>query len=360
LTTLDDIDTPFLAVDLERLDRNIARMRRIVVEEAGVAWRPHVKAMKTPALAHRVLRAGAIGITCAKLAEAEVMAAAGVDDILIANQVVGARKLQRLAMLNRSAKVACAPDSLENAQAVAAAARAAGVVIPLLLEVDSGMARAGVAPGEPTLALAREVARLEGVALEGLMGWEGHTPPIADEAAKQKAVAEAVGKVTASATLCWTAGIPVPVVSCGGTGTYWITAKLPGVTEVQAGGGIFGDVRYRTEFGVHHEYALTLWATVTSRPTPTRIVCDAGWKAMARYPTLPQPEHLPAHGPVSLSAEHATVELQAPSAAPRLGERVQFLVGYSDSTVFLHERLYAVRQGSVEAVWDLSARGMLE
>lgn len=360
MLTLDDIDTPFLAVDLDKLEANIARMRHTIIEEAGVAWRPHVKALKTPALAHRLIKAGAIGVTCAKLAEAEVMAAAGIDDILIANQVVGERKLSRLAMLNRSAKVACAPDSLENAQAVAAAGRAAGAVIPVLLEVDSGMARAGVAPGEPTLALAREVAKLEGLALRGLMAWEGHTPPIADAAAKHKAVAEAVGRLTASATLCWTAGIPVPVVSCGGTGTYWITAKLPGVTEIQAGGGIFGDVRYRTEFGVPHEYALTVWTTVTSRPTPTRILCDAGWKAMARYPTAPLPTHLPAHKSLSLSAEHVTIELEAASARPSLGERVQFLVGYSDSTVFLHDRIHAVRKGAIEAVWDLSARGKLE
>jgi len=359
LLTLDAIDTPFLAVDLDRLEANIERMRRVIVTEAGVAWRPHVKAMKTPALAHRLLKAGAVGITCAKLSEAEAMAAAGIDDILIANQVVGERKLARLALLNRRAKVACAPDSLENAQAVAAAGRAAGTTVPVLLEVDSGMARAGVAPGEATLALARQVSRLEGVALEGLMAWEGHTPPIADAAAKQKAVAEAVGRLTASATQCWAAGIPVPVVSCGGTGTYWISAKLPGVTEIQAGGGIFGDVHYRTVFGVQHDYALTVWTTVTSRPTPTRLVCDAGWKALARYPTLPLPAHLPPHRSLSLSAEHATVELEAPAAHPRIGERVQFVVGYSDSTVFLHERLYAVRGGIVEAVWELSARGLL-
>jgi D-serine deaminase-like pyridoxal phosphate-dependent protein len=357
---LDDIDTPFLAVDLERLEANIQRMRRIIVAEAGVAWRPHVKALKTPALAHRLLKAGATGITCAKLGEAEVMAAAGLDDILIANQVVGERKLARLALLNRSARVAVCPDSLENAAAVAAAGRAAGVVIPVLIEVDSGMARAGLAPGEPTLALARGVAALEGVGLRGLMAWEGHTPPIAERAAKERAVTEAVARLTDSARLCRERGIAIPVVSCGGTGTYWITARLPGVTEIQAGGGIFGDRRYVTEFGVEHDYALTLWATVTSRPTPTRIVCDAGWKALARYPTLPQPLRLPPHQGLSLSAEHVSFELAAPSAVPRLGERVEFVVGYSDSTVFLHDRLIAVRDGIVEASWELSARGRLE
>jgi D-serine deaminase-like pyridoxal phosphate-dependent protein len=204
------------------------------------------------------------------------------------------------------------------------------------------------------------VSRLDGVALGGLWAWEGHTPTIADQDAKEKAVAEAVGRLTASATLCRAAGIPVPVVSCGGTGTYWITARLPGVTEIQAGGGIFGDRRYHTEYNVPHDYALTVWTTVTSRPTPGRIVCDAGWKALARYPTLPAPVHLPAHRSLSLSAEHATIELEAPSATPRLGQRVQFLVGYSDSTVFLHDRIHAVREGVVEATWDLSARGRLE
>lgn len=169
-----------------------------------------------------------------------------------------------------------------------------------------------------------------------------------------------MGKLTASAERCRAAGLPVEIVSCGGTGTYWITAALPGVTEVQAGGGIFCDMHYRNDYGVQHDYALSILTTVVSRPTPTRIICDAGWKSMAQQPALPAPKHLGETKVVKLSAEHATIELAAPTPAPAVGDHVEFVAGYSDSTVFLHDYLYATRQGKVEAIWPILGRGMTE
>jgi D-serine deaminase-like pyridoxal phosphate-dependent protein len=150
----------------------------------------------------------------------------------------------------------------------------------------------------------------------------------------------------------------VEIVSCGGTGTYWITATLPGVTEVQAGGGIFCDAHYRKDFGVAHEYALSILTTVVSRPTSTRIVCDAGWKSMAQQPALPVPRDLGEITAVKLSAEHATIELGASTAVPTVGSRVEFVAGYSDATVFLHDYLYATRRGQVETIWPILGRGM--
>jgi D-serine deaminase-like pyridoxal phosphate-dependent protein len=149
----------------------------------------------------------------------------------------------------------------------------------------------------------------------------------------------------------------VDIVSCGGTGTYWISAKLPGVTEVQAGGGVFGDAHYRTNYGIDHECALTILTTVLSRPTPTRIVCDAGWKSMAKIPMLPEPLRVGAVKSVSLSAEHTTVELAEAAAAPRVGEHVEFVAGYSDATVFLHDDLYGARGGRLETIWPILGRG---
>jgi D-serine deaminase-like pyridoxal phosphate-dependent protein len=148
-------------------------------------------------------------------------------------------------------------------------------------------------------------------------------------------------------------------VSCGGTGTYWITAKLPGVTEVQAGGGIFCDVHYRRDYGVPHEYALTILTTVISRPTATRVICDAGWKAMAQFPALPEPLNVGEVKSLNLSAEHATLELASPRSAPAVGDPVAFVAGYSDSTVFLHDEIYGVRHGRLEAVWPILGRGKL-
>jgi D-serine deaminase-like pyridoxal phosphate-dependent protein len=353
------LDTPVLALDLEAMARNIAIMRRIIVEEAGIRWRPHTKAIKIPAIAHLLLKAGAFGVTCAKLGEAEVMAAAGIPDILIANQVVTPAKISRLVHLRRQADVVVAVDDAANVRALDEAARRAGVRQRVVIEVDMGMRRCGVAPGEAVVALARRIAACEGLAFAGLMGWEGHTPGIPDPAAKRKAVTEAVALITDSARLCKAAGLPAGIVSCGGTGTYWITAALPGVTEVQAGGGIFGDLHYRRDFGVAHEPALALWTTVISRPSPTRLVCDAGWKAMGRQPHPPEPLGLTNVVEVDFSAEHVTVECAEPIRDVAVGSPLAFDVGYSDSTVFLHDIVYGVRNGIVEAAWPVLGRGRL-
>jgi D-serine deaminase-like pyridoxal phosphate-dependent protein len=206
------------------------------------------------------------------------------------------------------------------------------------------------------------VAAAGGLAFAGLMGWEGgRIAGIRDQTEKREAIEAAVGRLTASAAACRAAGLPVEIVSAGGTGTYWITARLPGVTEVQAGGGVFGDVHYRKDYGVEHEYALTVLTTVVSRPTPTRIVCDAGWKSMSVTPVPPEPLDLGgAIESVRISAEHATIELTAPRATPVVGDRVAFVPGYSDSTVFLHDRLHGVRGGKVEATWPILGRGKTE
>ncbi len=243
-----DLDTPVLLVDLDTLDRNIAKMRQVIMAEAGIGWRPHTKAIKTPAIAHKLLQAGAHGVTCAKLSEAEVMAAAGIRDILIANQVVGPAKIARLVRLLRHADIVVAVDCDAHIKALDAAAQPAGTRLRVVIEVNIAMNRAGVEPGAPVVALARGVASCRGLRFAGLMGWEGgRLAEIPDPDEKRKSIEAAVGLITASAERCRAAGLPVEIVSCGGTGTYWITAKLPGVTEVQAGGGIFCDVHYRRD-----------------------------------------------------------------------------------------------------------------
>jgi len=356
---IKDLDTPALCVDLDLLEQNIATMKRVIIDEAGIQWRPHTKAIKTPALAHKLLRAGAHGITCAKLSEAEVMASAGIRDILIANQVVGASKLARLAGLCHHADLIVAVDCEEQVKALDLAAQAAGTHVRVVVEVNIALNRAGAEPGEPVVALAEQAAACGGLRFAGLMAWEGGgLAEIRDPDSKRARIVEAVGKLTGSADRCRAAGLPVDVVSCGGTGTYWITAGLPGVTEVQAGGGIFCDVHYRNDYGVQHAYALSILTTVVSRPTPTRIICDAGWKSMAQQPALPVPRDFGGVKGVKLSAEHATIELAAPSSVPRVGDRVEFVAGYSDATVFLHDYLYATRRGQVETIWPILGRGM--
>ena len=353
-----ELETPVLLVDLDAFERNVARMRQVIIGEAGVGWRPHTKGIKTPAIAHKLLQAGALGVTCAKLDEAEVMAAAGVRDILIANEVVGSSKVARLVRLVHHADVAVAVDGEEQVEALDRAARDAGSRLRVVVEVNVAMNRAGVEPCDPAVALARRVAGCSGLRFAGLMGWEGGgVAGLRDPVEKRRAIETAVGRLTDSADRCRAAGLSVDIVSCGGTGTYWISAKLPGVTEIQAGGGVFGDAHYRTNYGVDHECALTILTTVISRPTPTRIVCDAGWKSMARVPMLPEPLGVGEVKSLGLSAEHATLELVRPDPAPRVGDRLEFVAGYSDATVFLHDDLHGVRGGRLEVIWSILGRG---
>jgi len=228
-----------------------------------------------------------------------------------------------------------------------------------VVEVDTGMHRAGRLPGEPTVQLAKRVAASPGLRFVGVMGWEGHTVRVTDGDGKQRRVAEAVGLLTQTADACRAAGLAVEVVSCGGTGTYWITCSLPGVTEIQAGGGILCDVVYMEQMGVDHEPAATILATVTSRPTPTRIICDTGKKTMSSDGGKPRPLLQTPVRSVGLSAEHATIELEEPATDPGVGDKIEFVVGYTDTTVHLHEELYAIRDGTVEAVWPVLGRGKL-
>jgi len=346
-------------VDLDVMEANIARIVA-ACRAHGVGWRPHSKAHKTPEIAQKQIAAGAIGITCAKLGEAEVMAAAGIRDILIANQIVGAVKIGRLVELaDRADPIVCV-DNVDNLDELDAAFRRAGKRLRVAIEVNIGMNRAGIEPGAPTLAFAREIANRPSLRFVGVVGWESHATRIADANEKQRTIREAVAALVATGRACVDAGHTVEIVSCGGTGTFPYCIEQPGVTEVQVGGAIFSDMHYLTHYHVDFAPALTVLATVSSRPTPTRIVVDAGKKAMSGDAAMPQPRGVPPVETMKLSAEHATIELQQPSETPRVGERVQFIVGYSDTTVHLHDEIVGLRNGLIECVWQVAGRGKIK
>lgn len=354
-----EVDTPVLWVDLDRLEQNIATLAHHF-RRAGVHWRPHTKGMKIPAIAHKLLAAGASGITCAKLSEAEVMVAAGITDILIANQITGKHKLPRLANLCRQADVKVAVDSAHNVAALGAAAVTYGAAIDVLIELNCGMERAGVQPGAAVLALARQIAQTPGVRLRGLMTWEGHTLDLREPTEKRRAIEQSIDRITSSAELCRRHGIPVEIVSCGGSGTYQITPFLPGVTEIQAGGAIFCDVTYQG-WGVDLQPALFVQTTVTSRPNPYRIICDAGFKSLPGYDAPPAPLGLAQKvQKVISSAEHGALELDSPNETLQVGELLDFVVGYGDGTVYLHDVMVGVRNGLVECIWPILGRGKLQ
>lgn len=352
----EELDTPALWVDLDKMERNIANVAAELAA-AGVGWRPHTKGIKTPAIVHQLLRAGALGVTCAKLSEAEVMAAAGIRDILIGNQVVGPHKVRRLAAIQRQADVKVTVDNPANVAEIAAAALAIGVEVGVLVEVNTGMDRAGVLPGEPVLVLARTIQATSGVRFRGVMTWEGHNLGFEDVEEKRRGIECSIRQLLDSAALCRSHGIAVDIVSAGGSGTYRVTAHIAGITEVEAGGAIFCDQAYQA-WGVDLEPALFLHARVTSRPALDRVICDCGFKTATRGFAAPRPVNF-AVSSVVLSAEHGIITLAGPNDRLKVGDTFDMMVGYGDATVYLHDMLYGVRDGMVEAVWPVAARGCL-
>ena len=354
------LDTPALLVDIGAMDRNIAHVAG-TMREAGVGWRPHAKGHKCPTIAHRQLAAGAIGVTVAKVSEAEVMANHGIHDILIANQVVGEIKTRRLAALIAAtgADVIVAVDHPGNVRELDEAAGRHGVRPRVVVEVDSGMKRCGVAPGEATVELAKVVAESPNLRFTGVMAWEGHTVSMFEHEARREEIARAIARLTETAEACRAAGLPVEIVSCGGSGTYLHAARQPGITEVQAGGATMGDGFYRA-LEAQIEPALTLLATVTSRPTEDRVILDAGRRAIDPSQFPPTVRGLDGVKGIRFSAEHGTVTLDGPSEWPRAGDRIELEVGYTDQAVHLHEVLFAIRDGVVEGIWPVAGRGKIQ
>lgn len=350
-----DLDTPALVLDLEVLDRNIAWLARFF-RDRGVAWRPHAKSYQCTRLAQRVVRGGAIGVTCAKLGEAEAFAAAGIHDLLITCPLIGPLKLQRLAALRRVADPIAIVDHPAHIEALDEAGRAAGTPIRALIELNLGMNRCGVEPGQPALELAQRMAAAPGITLAGLMGWEGHLLMIADPIEKADKIRAALGGLVQTRDLLQSRGLPCPIVSAGGTGSFPISGSTGQLTEVQAGGAVLMDLFYRNKCHIEPlEFALTLMATVTSRPTATRAVLDMGRKSL--NPEL----HLPAVKGCDdlrfqwLSAEHGILEVLAPPG-PAIGERLELIPGYGDWSTLLHDRYHVFAGEQFVETWPLDVR----
>ncbi len=354
--TLNDLDTPFLWVDLDTMEKNIKSLSS-TISNAGVYWRPHIKSIKVPAIAHKLINAGAIGIACAKLGEAEIMAVAGIKDILISNQVVGPQKVRRLIALQQYTRVMPCVDSLINACEISKEATQNGVQVQVLIEVNTGLDRCGVEPGKKVLELAKKISSLPSIKLIGLMTWEGgHIAKISDLDEKNRQSRLALGPFIESANMCRDEGLELSILSCGGTGTYMVSSLIPGCTEIQAGGGVFGCIAYR-DWGVNLDFALHVRSTVISIPSENRAIVDAGRKSMNIEVAFPEPLNVNGVKVKALHAEHGILELANDHTPLMYGSKLDFIVGYADYTTNLYDKIYAVRNGFVKAVWDISARG---
>ena len=355
-----DLDTPALCIDLDSMQANIEKMAA-TCREHNVQWRPHQKCHKTPAIALLEIAAGAIGVTCAKVSEAEVMAAGGVRDILVANMIVGERKVERVAALCRWADPVIACDHFAQVEPLAACCHRNGVVVRVIMEVNLGLDRVGVQPGKDMLELAQAIDRLQGVKLAGIMGYEGHLLQIQDPQEKAQKIGESMELLVSCRDLLLKSGLDCGIVSAGGTGSYQHTVKCPGITELQAGGGIFMDPFYTAKCQVQGlDYALTVLATVVSRPTRERAVLDSGRKTLNPDVGTPFVLHHDDAQVVRLSAEHCELKLGPKSQDLKIGDKVEIVIGYGDLTTMLHDEFHGFRGDRLEVVWPIQGRGMLQ
>src|SRR5437773_10030880 len=291
--TRDDIPTPALLLDLDRFERNVHRMAEHVARH-GKQLRPHAKTHKCPEIARRQIAASARGVACAKLGEAEVLARAGIRGLLITTEVVAPAAIRRLMPL-----VSEAPDTLivvdhaDNVAALGREATADGVVVDVLVDVDVGNRRTGVAPGEPALALARAVTRQRALRLRGLQGYAGHCAHVIGWKARREASLATMAGLMDTRQLLERQGLPVEVVAGGSTGTYDIDVELAGLTELQSGSYCVMDLEYRKIGGrdgdalTDFEMALTVLTTVVSVPTADRAIVDGGLKAFSTDKPFP-------------------------------------------------------------------------
>jgi D-serine deaminase-like pyridoxal phosphate-dependent protein len=365
VSAVADLDTPSLLFDLDALEANIADMAG-VAREAGVRLRPHTKTHKSPAIARMQLDAGAAGITVAKLGEAEVMADAGIDDILVAYPLVGAAKLARLRALLERAEVRTTTDSVEVAEGLGHVGREAGRDVGVLVEVDTGLHRVGRAPGAPTVDLVRQLARIPGIEVLGLLTHAGHayrsaTPEELRGAAEREGL-----DLVETAAACAAAGIELRELSVGSTPTARIVAGVPGVTEIRPGTYVFNDVQ-QLRLGVATESACAarVLATVVSHPTEERFVLDAGTKAFTSDGGDGPP--FPGRGVIAgrpelrldfMNEEHC-VGHRTGEDDVRIGERLEVIPLHVCSTVNMFDEAFGVRGGVVEGTFAIAGRGRM-
>jgi D-serine deaminase-like pyridoxal phosphate-dependent protein len=354
-----DVDTPALLLDLDIVERNIAAMAE-VFRDSPIKLRPHAKTHKSPHLALLQIEAGAIGITVAKLGEAEVMAAAGVDNLLISSEIVGPSKVARLIGLARQVNIITVVDDLNAARIIGEAAEAADVRIATLIDLDTGHHRTGINAGAPALSLAKEVVTLPGLDLVGLQGYEGHLQHIEGLEERTNGEAESLGMLVETRRMIEDAGIPLSIVSTGGTGTHRILAEQGGITEIQAGSYVVMDTHYASVEGVTFGHALTCMATVLSKTKENRCIIDAGHKTLSLDSGPSAPKDLPGTRYIAAGDEHGVIEFDDGHCTLNVGDRVEMIPRHCDPTINLHDWFHVTRGDTVVALWPVAARGRVQ
>jgi D-serine deaminase-like pyridoxal phosphate-dependent protein len=347
----EEVITPALILDLRVAQRNIEKMAECL-RSTTAKLRPHIKVHKSPQLARMQLEAGAIGLSVATVWEAIVMAGSGAPSVFVVNTVAGTEKLAALAALARETEVMIAVDDLRNCSAISQAATEADSTLAVLIEVDTGMDRAGADSVEEAIELAARVSELPGLKLIGVTGYEGHCSVTPERHLRHKRQRLAMGFLVETAEAIRREGLPLPIVSAGGTATWDWTATYPGVTEIQAGSYVVMDNFHGAKVG-NFDCALTVAATVISR-RPDRVIVDAGNKSMGASALASIKGHDLAN--FRFDEEHG---LFAASAADGLavGDVVELIPGYAPGTVNWYDAYHVIEDDRVVDIWPVIPRG---
>jgi D-threonine aldolase len=348
----EELVTPALVLDVDAAERNIEKMAAGLREIGPATIRPHYKTHKSPDLARRQVAAGAGGLSMATVWEAAVLAAAGFDDLFVVNTVSHPAKMRLLAELARDHRILVAVDEAPNAAALSAAAVAAGSVLGIAVEVDTGMDRCGVDTASDAVALARQVTGLPGLSFEGITGYEGHCSLTIDNELRHQRQQAAMEFFTGVGEQIEASGIACPIRSAGGVATWQWTAAFPGITEIQAGTYVVMD-NYHGQMVPGFEHSLTIQATVISRRSD-RIIVDAGNKSVA----APADVSIVGHPNPVLRFDEEHGIFAAPDGSPlRVGDPVALIPGYSPTTVNWYDAYHVVRDGIVTDIWPIIPRG---
>jgi D-serine deaminase-like pyridoxal phosphate-dependent protein len=348
MDTIHDLDTPSLIVDLDVMEANLAGLQNYC-DHHGIGLRPHIKTHKIPALAQKQLDLGAVGIACQKLAEAEVMADAGLLDIMIPYNIVGQRKLERLAALARRAQITVSVDSIDVAQPIAEYLHQQGLTVKAVIELTSELNRCGVTTVEAALDLAREIDRSRGLLFQGIMVYPSSL--------------QSMPLVTETLAVLQAARLSVEMVSGGSSPTAYRSHEFLGLTEIRAGTYIFNDCTYlRKEICRLEQCALKVITTVISTPTADRVIIDGGMKTFSSDMGLPMGyivEYPEAHI-YQMSEEHGFIDVSQCSRKPKIGERITVIPNHACGTINMHDMLVGLRGEAIEAQWEIAARGKIQ
>lgn len=359
---VDEIDTPALVVELNAFERNVGKMAEFA-RARGVRLRPHAKTHKCPSIALKQIAAGAIGQCCQKVGEAEALVQAGVRDVLVSNQVVGEPKLRRLAALAADARVGLCFDAPEQVDSASRVARDFAVEIDAMIEIEVGMQRCGVAPGGPASELAKRIADAPGLRFRGVQAYHGTAQHLPTWEERERAIRSAAQGVRATMEALDRAAIRCDIVSGAGTGTYAFEGASGVWNELQVGSYVFMDVEYAKIGGrdgdryTDFEHSLFVLTTVMSVPTAERAILDAGLKSYSGEKGMPWLHDRPDLEVFGIADEHSKVRLSAESTRLNLGDKLMLIPGHCDPTVNLHDWYVGVRNGRVEALWPIAARG---